>query len=51
MSHVPPRLKDLNFDVKVFDNHKQAEVLEIITSGELRPGQTVMRAIRLIHPF
>ncbi|XP_056892461.1 caspase-6-like [Takifugu flavidus] len=27
------RLKELNFEVKVFDNHKQAEVLEIITSA------------------
>lgn len=45
MSHVPPRLKELNFEVKVFDNHKQAEVLEIITNGELPPGQTVMRVI------
>lgn len=49
MSHVPPRLKELNFEVKVFQDPKQAEVVEIITNGELPPGQTVMRVIRPIQ--
>lgn len=45
MSHVPPRLKELNFEVKVYENYKQVEVLDIITNGERPTAQTVRSVI------
>lgn len=45
MSHVPPRLKELNFEVKVYENYKQMEVLDIITNGERPPAQTLRSVI------
>lgn len=38
MSCAPPRLKELNFEVEVYDSYKQEEVLEIINNGERPPG-------------
>lgn len=40
-SCVPLRLRELNFDVKVYENYKQEEVLDIISTGEQPPVQTV----------
>lgn len=46
MSYVPPRLKELNFEVKVYENYKQEEVLDKINKGEHPPVQTGMSVIR-----
>lgn len=51
MFYVPPRLKELNFEVNVYDNYKQEEVLDIINQGEHARVQTEINVRRPVQSF